>query len=210
LLHAGTNDLAFGDDVGSAPQRLSALIDQIRAARPDAEIFVQRIVGSRKPWLQARIDVYNAAIPAIVAARDDRVHLVDQASIRGVMLFDMVHPGDLGYSRMAYSLYTAMAQVYGSAVMPWPAAVSPYRITGARLCHWMAPAAGTTVPRSECRWWQSRAVTTRVAGRATTAWVWQTLRLVSESFKVRKGKRTVRKTRQVSKWVSFDPANVRM
>src|SRR4051794_8266874 len=53
LLHIGTNDLAFDDDVAHAPERLSALVDRIRAARPSAEIFVQKIVGSRKPWLQS-------------------------------------------------------------------------------------------------------------------------------------------------------------
>ncbi|GAA0808885.1 SGNH/GDSL hydrolase family protein [Spirilliplanes yamanashiensis] len=185
LLHLGTNDMAVRDDVAAAPQRLSDLVDQIRAARPTAEIFVQRIVGSRKPWLQALIDDYNAQLPAVLAGKDAQVHLVDQSGIRGINLFDMVHPNEFGYAKMAHNLYSAMSKVLG----PWPAVTSPYTWTKAWICRWTA---GVT----ECRWWYHRALATGArAVPATAAKAWQTPRVVAVAYGKHK-----RKIRYVTRW----------
>lgn len=194
LLHLGTNDMAFGDDVSRAPARLSALIDQIHAARPSAQVFVQKIVGSRKPWLQRRINAYNAALPAVVAAKDSRVHLVDQSNIREVDLYDMVHPNEFGYAKMSFNLYNALDRVYGAASAPWPAAESPYRFVKAYLCHWAALTPGGGSTGSDCRWWYRRGIT--VAGRTSaTAKAWQTQRMVAVKYGKKK-----RKVRFVTRW----------
>ena len=148
LLHIGTNDIARKVDVPRAPARLSALLDVIRAARPGAQVLVQQIVGSRKPKLQARIAAFNAALPAIVAAKDSRVHLVDQSGVTAVDLYDMVHPNDFGYAKMSYALYTALGRVLG----PFPPVANPGAVDRAWICH--RPAGRQREP--DCRWWHRR------------------------------------------------------
>ena len=44
LLHIGTNDILQNYNVGSAPNRLSTLIDHITNTAPSAEVFVAQII----------------------------------------------------------------------------------------------------------------------------------------------------------------------
>lgn len=69
LLHAGTNDMASSNtstDAG-APARLGALMDQIFAAVPNTTLLVAQII--QLAGQQARVDAFNAAIPAQVQQR---------------------------------------------------------------------------------------------------------------------------------------------
>ncbi|MDP9869918.1 MULTISPECIES: SGNH/GDSL hydrolase family protein [Streptosporangium] len=119
LLHIGTNDIVQNRDLGGAPARLSALIDRIAAAAPQAELFVATIIPLADPVLEARAVAYNAAIPGIVrskAAAGGHVHLVDMhAAVTTADLADGVHPNRTGYDRMASAWYAALSSVPGSA-----------------------------------------------------------------------------------------------
>ncbi|KAJ8130013.1 hypothetical protein O1611_g3618 [Lasiodiplodia mahajangana] len=67
LLHAGTNDMNKDVDVGNAPSRLQNLIDKIFEHSPNAAVFVCQIIPSTTAATQARINVFNDAIPGLVS-----------------------------------------------------------------------------------------------------------------------------------------------
>jgi lysophospholipase L1-like esterase len=183
LLQIGTNDIIHRLDLPKAPSRLSALIDQIHAARPTAHIFVAKITSSKAVGYQSGIDAYNARIPQIVAAKGALVHLVNQTSVAGIDLRDSVHPNDFGYAKMAYNWYRGMEKVYNTSGTAWPEGANPYKATNAYRCL----LANTTTDGAEtntvdCRWWYLRQVTSIVNGKSVSRMVWQTQRLVTESY----------------------------
>ena len=112
LLHIGTNDMRSDDKAAGAPDRLSALIDQLLGDDPDVHVFVAEIIGADDDAYdgeyQERIDAYNALIPGIVALKGERVHLVDQHRIDGDLLGDTFHPNKAGYRKMANTWYRAL------------------------------------------------------------------------------------------------------
>ena len=117
LLHAGTNDMNLNQDVAGAPDRLGSLIDQILAASPSATVFVALIIPSGNTATQANIINYNAAIPAVVAARYDAGHqvfLVDMYSqlIPSTDYTDDLHPNDGGYAKMGDTWVAAINYAY--------------------------------------------------------------------------------------------------
>jgi lysophospholipase L1-like esterase len=121
LLHIGTNDMNQNYDVASAPARLSALIDKIRANAPGVELFVAQITPETNPTLEARVQAYNAALPAIVAGKGPRTHLVDMHSpLTTADLADGVHPNANGYNKMATVWYNALRSVPGSLAPSGP------------------------------------------------------------------------------------------
>ncbi|MGM1064055.1 SGNH/GDSL hydrolase family protein [Saccharothrix sp. Mg75] len=119
LLHIGTNDVGQGVDPANAPARLSALLDRIRTAEPAAEVFVARIVPVDNPVLEARVRAFNAALPAVVAEKGARTHLVDMhTGFTTADLVDRVHPTGTGYDEMAARWYAALRSVPGSLTAP--------------------------------------------------------------------------------------------
>ncbi|MFI6345991.1 SGNH/GDSL hydrolase family protein [Streptomyces sp. NPDC050560] len=119
LLLIGTNDLNQNHDVPHAPARLSALIDRIRARRPDAEIFVATVPPQENATQQARVVAYNAAIPGVVAGKDNRVHLVPMYdALTTADLADGIHPTRAGYGKMAAVWHDALRSV--------PTALAPH------------------------------------------------------------------------------------
>ncbi|WP_442788580.1 GDSL-type esterase/lipase family protein [Dactylosporangium sp. NBC_01737] len=119
LLHIGTNDMNQNYQVGTAPQRLGGLIDQILAARPTATVLVAKIVPALDATIQARINAFNAAVPGVVSARGARARLVDLSTLAASDLNDTLHPNDSGYARMAVRWYTALEPVLGDG-RDWP------------------------------------------------------------------------------------------
>jgi lysophospholipase L1-like esterase len=111
LLHIGTNDMYRNYQVATAPDRLSALIDQILAARPGIYVLVAKIIPSTNADAQPRINAYNAAIPGIVAAKGDHVRMVDMTNLASADLFDQVHPNDAGYAKMSDRWYPVLTGV---------------------------------------------------------------------------------------------------
>jgi lysophospholipase L1-like esterase len=111
LLHIGTNDMYRNYQVATAPDRLSALIDQILAARPGIYVLVAKIIPSTNADAQPRIDAYNATIPGIVAAKGDHVRMVDTTNLASADLVDQLHPNDAGYAKMSDRWYPVLTGV---------------------------------------------------------------------------------------------------
>ncbi|MFI7598142.1 RICIN domain-containing protein [Actinoplanes sp. NPDC049681] len=115
LLHVGTNDVNQNYDLPHAPDRLSALIDKIRANAPTVELFVSTLIPESDPVLEARIQALNAAIPGIVAGKGPLTHLVDMHPVVGVAdLADGTHPTAAGYDKMGAQWFSALRSVPAS------------------------------------------------------------------------------------------------
>lgn len=125
-LHLGTNDMGQNYQVDSAPTRLAALIDQIFSAEPDASIVVAQIIRPNDTAADARTLTYNAQIPAIVKTRADagkHIVMVDMASaLTTADLFDIQHPNDGGYRKMAAVWNDGVRQVIANG---WVQAPTP-------------------------------------------------------------------------------------
>ncbi|WP_437722824.1 GDSL-type esterase/lipase family protein [Sorangium sp. So ce861] len=113
LLMAGTNDVAQGDNLAMAPQRLGSLLDKIFAAAPDAFVVVAKLIPLS--FNNAAVVAYNNALPAIVEARASagkHVVLVDMhTGFPTSELADGVHPNAAGYARMANRWYDAIGDL---------------------------------------------------------------------------------------------------
>ncbi|WP_433259655.1 alpha-L-fucosidase (plasmid) [Streptosporangium sp. CA-135522] len=112
LLHIGTNDVYFQEDLPNAPARLSALLDKILGVNPDVELFVAQITPAKDPAVDARVRAYNAAVPGVVQQKVQagyHVHLVDMYSaLTTADLEDGVHPNAAGYEKMTAVWYNAL------------------------------------------------------------------------------------------------------
>ncbi|MES1165735.1 MAG: SGNH/GDSL hydrolase family protein [Verrucomicrobiota bacterium] len=111
LLMIGTNDVDNSLDLPNLPNRLGALIDSIIALDAHTLIVVAQITPTMQDPLNARIQTYNAAIPAVVKARADagkHVRLVDMngafvkdTAYKSKFLADRLHPNAAGYAVMS-------------------------------------------------------------------------------------------------------------
>ncbi|HEX7303800.1 AbfB domain-containing protein [Lentzea sp.] len=116
LLHIGTNDVVQDHDLPGAPARLSALVDRVLAAAPNADVFVSSIIPLSDPVRESRAAAYNATIPDMVRGKGPRVHFVDMhAALTTADLADGVHPTRGGYDKMAARWAGALAAVPGAA-----------------------------------------------------------------------------------------------
>jgi lysophospholipase L1-like esterase len=205
LVHAGTNNITQGDGAYNTARKLSAMIDQIRAARPAAYIFVAQIISSRVPREVAQDRIYNRLIPSLVAAKNDPlITVVDQASVAGIDLHDLRHPNDFGYAKMAWNWYQAMAPVFHTS---GPTGTNPYSMRSTHRC--LAAKVvenGKAHHRTECRTWKLRTVTAEVNGVSRRIHAWQTLKTVKYAYRVRVNGRVQTRTRLVGKWVG--PGNL--
>jgi lysophospholipase L1-like esterase len=151
LLQAGTNDLLRGDRVETAPARLSALVADVQAwgrrARKPVKIFVAKLPGAGtvsdvalapvdRAAYNTRVTVFNADVAKVVSTRRlggraVAVYLADNSAIGGVLIFDAVHPNDVGYTVMAWDWYAAMRPVFGLRAQAAPVPVGK----SARLSH---------------------------------------------------------------------------
>ncbi|MEV4640705.1 SGNH/GDSL hydrolase family protein [Actinoplanes sp. NPDC049548] len=205
LVHAGTNNITQGDGPYVTARKLSAMIDQIRAARPDAQIFVAKIIRSRVPREAAQDRVYNRLIPKLVAKKqDERITVVDQSSVAGIDLHDLHHPNDFGYSKMAWNWYRSMARVFGTSGDTGP---NPYRMrTTVRCLAAKVVIDGEEHHRTECRTWTLRTATVKINGVNRRVRAWQTLRETTQTYRVRVDGRLETRTRVVRRWTG--PGNL--
>jgi lysophospholipase L1-like esterase len=205
LLHAGTNNITQGDSAWVTARKLSALIDQIRAARPEAYIFVAQITRSRVPREAALDRAYNRQIPQLVAKKnDDRITVVDQSSVTGIDLHDLRHPNDFGYSKMAWNWYRAMSRVFGTSGDTGP---DPYRMRRAVRC--LANKVvidGEERHRTECRLWTLRTTTVEAGEGKRRVRAWMTLRETKQTYRVRVNGKVQTRTRLVRRWTG--PGNL--
>lgn len=103
--------MTFNNMPTTAPDRISALIDQIHLQCPDALIVLAKILMSADNETQARSDVFNAALPVVVATKvavGIKVQLVDMTVIPITELQDGVHPTDGGYNDMSTIWYAGL------------------------------------------------------------------------------------------------------
>jgi lysophospholipase L1-like esterase len=126
LLHIGTNDVNQNYDVANAPARMSTLVDHILANAPGVELFVAQITPETDPSLEARVQAYNAALPAMVQGKGSHVHLVDMHSaLTTADLADGVHPNAVGYAKMGAVWYSALRSVPESLTPSGPPIGTP-------------------------------------------------------------------------------------
>lgn len=103
-LEIGTNDLNGDYQVPTAPDRMSALIDQILRGAPDATVLVGTVIVSTSSTEEANRPAFNEKLVQIVqskAAAGKHVRLVDMSALNAADLSDALHPNDNGFSKMA-------------------------------------------------------------------------------------------------------------
>ena len=105
LLLAGTNDIYKDVDTATAPARLGSLIDNLVTMNPNAAILVAQIPPMSDAARNAAAQIYNAAIPDIVASRSGSGAKVLTVEIDHRFttshLGDGLHPNELGYGLLA-------------------------------------------------------------------------------------------------------------
>jgi lysophospholipase L1-like esterase len=135
LLMIGTNDTAWwtnedGTEIGA---RHDALIDQLRAARPDAWIFVASIPPQTSVLIHGKADgnaatttvdrallteQFNAAVRGNVAIRvaaGQRVRFVDVNSVLTTAdLYDGIHPTEAAHAKVAQVFLDGIRAALGS------------------------------------------------------------------------------------------------
>jgi lysophospholipase L1-like esterase len=119
LLMIGTNDVLQDVDLANAPERLAALLDEILNADPNVCLVVAQATPLADATGNARIQAYDAEIPALVASRaalGKHIGLVDMygafaanASYKTQLLQDGIHSTAAGYELMATVWYAAIA-----------------------------------------------------------------------------------------------------
>jgi lysophospholipase L1-like esterase len=112
LLLIGTNDMWQQYHVANAPARLGALVDEIHALRPAANILVSTLPPSA--LFNRRIAKYNAAIRQVIrrrAAAGRFIWLVDAGGrLTPADLADGVHPNAVGYRKLAQAWGAALVR----------------------------------------------------------------------------------------------------
>lgn len=120
LLQIGTNDVNGNINVGQAPQRLGALLDQIINDAPNALLVVAQIIPTMNQQTNTRVQAYNAAIPALVQARaaaGKHIELIDLFTVFSSnpnfnsLMNDNLHPNDSGYVVMGQAWFQAIEDV---------------------------------------------------------------------------------------------------
>lgn len=114
LLHAGINDLKYGERQG-AEDRLLALIDRTRADKPDAAIYVMGLIPTTG-GLEGQTAAFNAVIHD--AAAGHRFTWVEPPVLAADELPDRLHPNDAGYQRMADAFNGALARTAAERSAP--------------------------------------------------------------------------------------------
>jgi lysophospholipase L1-like esterase len=118
LLMIGTNDILQDYAVGTAPARLSALVDQITTRMPNSQVLVATIPPSSKSSSDTQqVIAFNAALPGIVdskVAQGKKVSLVNIFDVlRPWNLADSIHPTAEGYRKIANTWHDPILAVSG-------------------------------------------------------------------------------------------------
>ncbi|MCU7728659.1 SGNH/GDSL hydrolase family protein [Actinoplanes sp. KI2] len=191
LLHIGTNDMVRGNQ--DAATDLDTLLDRIAVDRPDAQVFVAKIVGLGDYDDTAaqgyRTYFFNDAIPGIVASKGPNFHVVDDSDVHGIDMWNREHPNDYGYRKIAWNWYRALEPVLNPDGPAWPTAGDPYRAAAGNHC----------VQRS----WQGR------AAEGCHVWYqrdhkWQLPVTTKVRYRIKAKGRTVTRVRTVTRWLVDD------
>ena len=131
LLMVGTNDVLYPEahNFAGATARLNALVGQITAIAPNAELIVASVPTLQDPIANDRARFFNQEVAAIVYQRANQgrpVTYVDMYSVLNVEdLADGVHPNAGGYDKLADAWYTAITTLLAERCNPDGAAVPP-------------------------------------------------------------------------------------
>lgn len=115
LLMAGTNDMNDLLNVTTAPERLSALIDEIISSVPDVTVIVAQLTPAANTTVESAIVTFNSMIPDIVASKVNTgqkvsaVNMMDYVTVND--LADGLHPTDHGYQQMAKAWFAGIQEV---------------------------------------------------------------------------------------------------
>ncbi|MFG1811587.1 ricin-type beta-trefoil lectin domain protein [Streptomyces sp. NPDC049040] len=126
-LEIGTNDLNGLYEVGTATDRLSALIDRITNDAPDATVLVGTLIVSNSGNEEPLRPAFNAKLPGIVQAKQaagKHVRLVDMSALTTADLSDALHPNDNGFSKMADAFNAGVQAADAAGWIKPPVAVS--------------------------------------------------------------------------------------
>lgn len=128
-LHIGTNDVARNDNVATAPDRLSALIDQVFSAAPGTTLLVATLITARDVNLQQVIRNYNDGVRRVVqqqAASGRHIALVEMTEVSAADLSDNLHPNATGFQKMANAWHAGIQRVVQQG---WVATPKPVQQT---------------------------------------------------------------------------------
>ncbi|KAJ8067299.1 hypothetical protein OCU04_004655 [Sclerotinia nivalis] len=115
LLMAGTNDMNDFLNVTTAPDRLSALIDEITSAVPNVTVIVAQVTPAANTTVEDAMVTFNSMIPDIVASKVSTgqkvstVNMMDYVTVND--LVDGLHPTDHGYQQMAKAWFAGIQEV---------------------------------------------------------------------------------------------------
>jgi len=116
LVLIGTNDYGQGYDTPHATNRLEALIVKIATNRPFAKVIVANLLVRGEPYNTQIQRTFNPFVPGIVArqaALGRQVYFTDLRSAVPLADFpDQLHPGALGYSKMATNWFNAITSLF--------------------------------------------------------------------------------------------------
>lgn len=117
LLLIGTNDFGAGDDTANATNRLDALIEKMATNRPYCKIVVANLLERGEPFNTQIQTMFNPAVPNIVQNHRDRGQEVYFTDLRSALTVadmpDNLHPGALGYAKMATNWFGAITNLFG-------------------------------------------------------------------------------------------------
>lgn len=107
LLHVGVNDMDAGYELDSAPMRMGDILDLVHESVPSASLLVMPVLFSWSPRIQNRTEVFNKALDKTIKdKRDDGWRILSvSTNITKAELYDIKHPNDEGYKRMAQAWY---------------------------------------------------------------------------------------------------------
>ena len=175
LLHLGTNDVDQDYDLAAAPGRLDALIGQIIAASPGAHVLVAQIIDSTSLTQSAKIQAFNAALPALVDSRrtaGERVYLANLFEAvsqpanywNSGGVWDTYHPNMDGYDQLANGWFDAVVSLnaeIGGLANPSPHVLLPGDfnadglVDGADFLVWQRAESAWPMSATELSAWQT-------------------------------------------------------
>ncbi|MFD3717261.1 SGNH/GDSL hydrolase family protein [Streptomyces sp. NPDC058674] len=106
LLHIGINDLAWGANPQTAADALTDLIDRIQARQPGVTILLLGLIPTTQ-GLQQPVAAYNQRAAGIARPR---LHYLGAPALTIGEMADSLHPNDVGYARLADTLYTELTR----------------------------------------------------------------------------------------------------
>jgi len=125
LLMIGTNDINGNINVATAPTRLGQLIDEIITDAPTALVVVASIIPVADNNTNARVQTYNAAIPALVNTRaaagkhvvflDNYAAFITDPNYRTSLMVDTLHPNAAGYAVLGRAFHGAISALLPAA-----------------------------------------------------------------------------------------------